>query len=63
MSASLKFTEQLRELGVPVSRLITDSRVVQAGDTFVAYPGEKNDGRRHIAQAVAQGATSVIWEE
>jgi len=63
MSASLKFTQQLRELGVPVSRLITDSRAVQAGDTFVAYPGEKNDGRRHIAQAVAQGATSVIWEE
>ncbi|OGT20728.1 MAG: UDP-N-acetylmuramoyl-L-alanyl-D-glutamate--2,6-diaminopimelate ligase, partial [Gallionellales bacterium RIFOXYB12_FULL_54_9] len=63
MSASLRFYEQLRELGVPVTRLVTDSRAVREGDTFVAYPGEKNDGRRHIAQAIAQGATSVIWEE
>ncbi len=63
MSTSLRFAEQLRELAVPVKRLVTDSRAVQTGDTFVAYPGEKNDGRGHIAQAIAQGATAVIWEE
>jgi UDP-N-acetylmuramoyl-L-alanyl-D-glutamate--2,6-diaminopimelate ligase len=62
MSVSLKFAEQLSDLGVPVIRLVTDSRAVQAGDTFVAYPGEKNDGRGHIAQAIAQGTTAVIWE-
>ena len=26
----------------------------QPGDTFVAYPGEKADGRHFIAQAIAQ---------
>lgn len=49
-------------LGVKVQRLTTDSRSVQAGDTFLAYPGEKLDGRKYIAQAIAAGATSVLWE-
>ena len=30
-----------------ISRLVTDSRQVEAGDTFVAYPGEKLDGNRY----------------
>ncbi len=55
--------EMLANLNVPVKRLVTDSRVVQRGDTFVAYPGEKADGRQFIAQAIAQGANAVIWEE
>ena len=45
-----------------VTRLVTDSREVKSGDTFVAYPGEKADGRQHIAQAIAQGANAVIWD-
>ncbi|HEY6280999.1 MAG TPA: UDP-N-acetylmuramoyl-L-alanyl-D-glutamate--2,6-diaminopimelate ligase [Burkholderiales bacterium] len=49
-------------LGFKVQRLTTDSRSVQAGDTFLAYPGEKLDGRKYIAQAIAAGATSVLWE-
>ena len=43
--------EQLKALSVTVTRLVTDSRAVQAGDIFVAYPGEKSDGRQFIAQA------------
>jgi len=54
--------ERLEQLGVPVTRLVTDSRAVQPGDTFVACPGEKLDGRQFIAQAIAQGANAVIWE-
>jgi len=42
--------------------LSSDSRAVRPGDTFVAYPGEKLDGRQFIAQAIAQGANAVIWE-
>lgn len=52
----------LRALKIDISRLVVDSRQVGAGDTFVAYPGEQNDGRRYIAQAIAQGANAVIWE-
>ncbi len=53
---------ELGMLGVEITRLVSDSRAVQAGDTFVAYPGEGNDGRRYIAQAIAVGANAVIWE-
>ena len=53
---------QLEQLGVRVDRLRTDSRQVQRGDVFVAFPGERTDGRRFIRQAVAAGAAAVIWE-
>ncbi|HEV7820678.1 MAG TPA: UDP-N-acetylmuramoyl-L-alanyl-D-glutamate--2,6-diaminopimelate ligase, partial [Burkholderiales bacterium] len=46
-----------------IKRLTADSRRVARGDTFVAYPGETQDGRRYIAQAVARGAGSVLWEK
>jgi len=54
--------EQLAMLKVSITRLVTDSRAVQRGDTFVAYPGEKTDGRQFISQAVERGANAVIWE-
>ena len=55
--------EQLAALQVPVTRLVTDSRSIQSGDTFVAYPGEKSDGRQFIAPAISQGANAVIYEK
>ena len=55
--------DQLAALNVPVTRLVTDSREVKHGDTFVAYPGEKIDGRQFIASAIAQGANAVIYEK
>jgi UDP-N-acetylmuramoyl-L-alanyl-D-glutamate--2,6-diaminopimelate ligase len=54
--------ERLSELNANITRLVTDSRAVQPGDTFVACPGEKLDGRQFIAQAIAQGANAVIWD-
>jgi UDP-N-acetylmuramoyl-L-alanyl-D-glutamate--2,6-diaminopimelate ligase len=54
--------EELAELGVPITRLVSDSRAVQPGDTFVAYPGTAADGRQYIAQAIERGANAVIWE-
>src|SRR3989338_7121075 len=55
--------EQLNRLKVPITHLVSDSRAVRQGDTFVAYPGEKTDGRQFIAQAIAQGANAVIYEK
>ncbi|WP_028451765.1 UDP-N-acetylmuramoyl-L-alanyl-D-glutamate--2,6-diaminopimelate ligase [Chitinilyticum aquatile] len=42
--------------------LCVDSRKVQTGDVFLAFQGEYADGRDHIAAAIANGATAVIWE-
>ena len=48
--------------GLPLRRLVIDSRQVKRGDTFLAYPGETQDGRRYIQQAIAAGAGCVLWE-
>ncbi|HTD91577.1 MAG TPA: UDP-N-acetylmuramoyl-L-alanyl-D-glutamate--2,6-diaminopimelate ligase, partial [Burkholderiales bacterium] len=45
-----------------IRRLTSDSRTVRAGDAFAAYPGENRDGRDYIAQAIAAGASTVLWE-
>lgn len=47
---------------VPTS-LTADSRKVKSGSLFLAYPGERVDGRQFIAQAVRQGAAAVAWEQ
>lgn len=52
----------LERLGVGIARLATDSRTIRMGDTFVAYPGAKSDGRDFISQAIAGGANAVLWE-
>ena len=53
----------LRVLGAwGVTRLVSDSRAVRPGDAFVAYPGETLDGRAFIPQAIAAGASAVLWE-
>jgi UDP-N-acetylmuramoyl-L-alanyl-D-glutamate--2,6-diaminopimelate ligase len=63
MATSKAFSvERLHQLNVPVTRLVNDSRAVVQGDTFIAYPGEKLDGRQFIAQAIERGANAVIWE-
>ena len=43
-------------------RLCVDSRRVAQGDVFFALPGERTDGTRFIANAIAQGASAVLCE-
>jgi len=47
----------------PAGRLVSDSRRVQAGDVFFAYPGDAADGRRFIGAAVEQGAAAVVYDD
>ena len=51
----------LATLGVIPDGVCDDSRLVRPGDLFLAYPGEKSDGRRFIADALARGACAVLW--
>jgi len=52
----------LDDLGVSIKHLVSDSRQVKPGDTFLAYAGERFDARRFIPQAIAAGANAVLWE-
>ena len=42
--------------------LCTDSRCVQPGDGFIAWPGAATDGRHYMAQAFAQGASVCLMQ-
>ena len=42
--------------------LQTDSRKIQRGDAFIAWPGAATDGRGYVAQALEQGAAAVLVE-
>ena len=62
MSTPREILERLEALGVTPNGVADDSRQVQAGDIFLAYPGDLADGRRYIADAIARGAVAVIWQ-
>lgn len=43
--------------------LITDSRKIKKGDTFIAIRGIDNDGHKYIESAIENGAEHIICEE
>jgi len=42
--------------------LRTDSRALQPGDGFIAWPGARQDARSHVRTALAQGAAACLVE-
>jgi UDP-N-acetylmuramoyl-L-alanyl-D-glutamate--2,6-diaminopimelate ligase len=48
---------------VPIQSITSDSRQVQPGSLFVAYPGVAVDGHDYIGQALGNGASAVIAEK
>lgn len=54
---------QLAAQGAVIERLSADSRRCAPGVAFLAYPGERADGRAHIDEALTRGAAAVLWEE
>ena len=57
-----RILSELHRQGVTPRGLAADSRAIARGDVFFAYPGERTDGRRFVADAVARGAAAVVWE-
>jgi UDP-N-acetylmuramyl-tripeptide synthetase len=53
----------LTSLNQPFTSITADSRKVQMGSLFLAYPGLHSDGRHYIAQAIQAGAAAVVWEQ
>ena len=47
----------------PFYAITADSRQVDVGSLFLAYPGDNADGRDYIAQAISNGAAAVLYEE
>jgi UDP-N-acetylmuramyl-tripeptide synthetase len=52
----------LARLGARPRRITSDSRLVEDGVAFAAYPGARVDGRAFIGDAVRRGACAVLWE-
>ncbi|QBE62943.1 UDP-N-acetylmuramoyl-L-alanyl-D-glutamate--2,6-diaminopimelate ligase [Pseudoduganella lutea] len=50
----------------PNGQLASDSRRIESGDTFFAYPnnsaGDAGDGRAYIERAIGQGAAAVVYD-
>jgi UDP-N-acetylmuramoyl-L-alanyl-D-glutamate--2,6-diaminopimelate ligase len=46
-----------------IERLTSDSRRAAPGAAFFAWPGEAADGRRYIGDAIARGASAVVFEK
>ncbi|MEN9417350.1 MAG: hypothetical protein RI988_970 [Pseudomonadota bacterium] len=44
------------------ARLRLDSRLVEPGDVFVAWPGHARDGRSFVSQALGRGALACLVE-
>ncbi len=47
---------------VAISHLSIDSRTVGKGSLFFAMPGVKDDGRRYVREALASGASAVVFD-
>lgn len=49
-----------RPEGIARGDVSTDTRLLRAGDVFLALPGEHVDGGRYVREAIARGADCVI---
>lgn len=43
-----------------INAIEQDTRLIQKGDTFIAFSGESSDGNKYVDVAIEKGATNVI---
>ena len=61
--AGVPLTGGTADLDMEINSISYDSRTLTPGALFVAMPGEKTDGHRHIAAALERGAAAVLCRE
>lgn len=54
--------DHLRAQGVVPQDITADSRKAGPGAVFAAWPGQRTDGRRYLADAAGRGAAALLWE-
>jgi len=59
---ALGVLQRLADQRAMIEQLASDSRRCVPGTAFFAYPGDAADGRRYVADALARGASAVVWE-
>ena len=58
----VQLANALASLPAPVDDVTSSSREARRGVAFLAYPGATRDGRDFITDAVARGASAVLFE-
>ncbi len=58
--ADIRDIEITGDSSIEIAGVEVDSRMVQARDLFIAIPGEKQDGRAFVKDAVSRGAVAVV---
>ncbi|EKD92430.1 MAG: hypothetical protein ACD_29C00011G0002 [uncultured bacterium] len=60
--ANISFNIPSKFADISIQHITNDSRAVTQNGLFLAFPGEKNDGRDYIAKAAKQGAIVICYE-
>jgi len=51
-----------QQSSIQIDNITNDSRLVTKNTLFLAYKGEKSDGRNYIQQAIEKGAVAICYE-
>src|SRR5664279_4393937 len=60
--AAIDVPALLAQLRAFPHRITADSRRIEPGVAFAAYPGTHADGRKFVPDAIARGGSAVLWE-
>ena len=60
--SEVQLANALASLPAPVDEVTSTSREARRGFAFLAYPGAARDGREFITDAVARGASAVLYD-
>jgi len=61
--AGVPLTGELRSPDLEINSISYDTRTLEPGALFVALPGAKTDGHKHILEALDRGAAAVLCRE